>query len=77
MRKEIVIPEVSRNVRVVLESEAATSCSPARVLVYKDKQLVTEIIAEIESEMGADGGFYSVVKLREKKEEVTTDNARK
>lgn len=50
-------------IRVEVESEIATSNRPARVLVYDNNQLVTEIIAKVEPKQGADGGYYPCVTL--------------
>lgn len=52
--------------RVDIESELGTSRRPARVLVYDGDQLVSEVIAEVELKMGADGGFYHCVTLKKK-----------
>ena len=51
-------------VRVEIESESATSSRPARVLVYEDDRLVSEVIAEIELKIGADGGWYHCVAFK-------------
>lgn len=51
-------------IRVEIEQEIVTSNRPARVLVYDDDKLVSEIIAKIEYQEGADGGFYSCVTLQ-------------
>ena len=53
-------------VRVELEQEVGTSRRPARVLVYEDDQLVAEVVTEVESKQGADGGYYHCVILKKK-----------
>ena len=50
---------------VKLESETGTSANPARVLVYDDDQLVSEITARIEPKQGADGGYYPCITFTE------------
>ena len=51
-------------VTVNILSEIATSREPARIMVYEGDKLVAEVTAEIHDEQGADGGIYSVVKLK-------------
>ncbi|MBI2450588.1 MAG: hypothetical protein HYV47_03590 [Candidatus Nealsonbacteria bacterium] len=55
---------MSEMIRVETESEVATSERPARVLVYEDDKLVAVVIAGIERQKGADGGFYPCVTLK-------------
>ena len=64
MTQEAATQELLGKVRVEVESESGTSHRPARVLVYKDDQLVAEVVAEIELKQGADGGFYHCVTLK-------------
>lgn len=54
-------------VKIIVESEGVFSSKPARVLVYEDNCLVTEVVAKIELKQGADGGYYHCVDLTEKK----------
>lgn len=56
---------MSESIRVELVDEI-TTIGPyhARVLVYDDEKLITEVHAHVEKEQGADGGYYSVVKLK-------------
>ncbi len=63
--KKIVMTH-SKNIRVEIESERATSRDPARVLIYENDKLVTEIIAENHLQEGADGGLYNCVTLKKK-----------
>ena len=51
-------------VRVEIKSEIATSRDPAKVLVYEDNHLVTEVTAEVELKQGADSGWYHCVTLK-------------
>ena len=51
-------------VKVEVKSEIGTSSDPAKVLVYEDDRLVTEVVAEIELKQGADGGWYHCVTLK-------------
>jgi len=53
-------------VEVKVISEMATSRNPARVLVYKDGQLIEEVVASVKPERGADGGYYFCVKFEKK-----------
>jgi len=38
----------------------------ATVMVTEDGKLVEEVLVEMESQQGADGGFYTAVKLTKK-----------
>ena len=51
-------------VRVEVKSETGTSRDPAKVLVYEDDRLVTEVVAKVEMKQGADGGWYYCVTLK-------------
>lgn len=51
-------------VRVDLESQSGTSHDPARILVYADDRLVETITADVESQQGADDGYYPCVILK-------------
>lgn len=53
-------------IRVDVRSETAISTEPARVIVYRNNTPIATIEGRIELEQGADGGFYSVVKLESK-----------
>ncbi len=55
-----------KEIRVEIESEGGASSDPARVLIYENEQLKTEITAKIEPKQGADGGFYPCVTLEKK-----------
>jgi hypothetical protein len=54
----------SKNIRVEIESEIATSKDPAQVLVYDGDKLVAKVTADVESKQGADDGFYPCVMLK-------------
>lgn len=58
--------EVERRIRVELKDEIAIRKDPATVLVYDGEQLVAEVVAKVELDRGADGGWYYVVKLEKK-----------
>ncbi len=51
------------NIRVEIESEGGCSRAPASVKVYDDDKLIMEVIAKIEPQKGADGGWYNCVTL--------------
>ncbi|MBU6501095.1 MAG: hypothetical protein KGJ89_03130 [Patescibacteria group bacterium] len=51
-------------IRIALKQEEGISKDPARVLIYKDNELLAEVIAEIELKRGADNGFYNCVTLK-------------
>lgn len=53
-------------VRVQVESEGVISGKPAKMLVYENDRLVTEVIAKIEYKQGADDGYYPCVSLIQK-----------
>lgn len=55
-------------VRVEVRSETGTSRDPAKVRIYENDNLVSEVTAKIEPEQGADGGWYHCVTL-EKQEQ--------
>lgn len=57
---------LKEKVRVDLESEVATSGKPARVLVYEDDVLISEIVASIKMEQWKDGIWCHCVKLEKK-----------
>lgn len=50
-------------IEVRCSSETATSKEPAKMQVLEDGRVVSEVIATIVQEKGADGGMYNVVKL--------------
>ena len=54
-------------VQIIVESEVAISRRCARVLVYEGEQLIAEVRAKIEMEQGADGRYYSCIKLKKTK----------
>lgn len=53
-------------VRVEVISEEGTSSDPARILVYDNDCLVTEVVGTIEPKQGADGWYYPCVTLERK-----------
>lgn len=55
-------------IRVEVKSEIGTSRDPAKVSVYQDDHLITEVIAEVELKQGADGGWYHCVTLKKQKQ---------
>lgn len=62
------------SIRVDIKSEAGTSRDPAKVSVYENDRLVAEVIAEVELQQGADGGWYHCVTLK-KQERVSLTTA--
>lgn len=59
-------------VRVEIVSEEGTSPDPARVLIYENDRLITEVIAAVEPKQGADGGYYPCVTLTQKEQPQTS-----
>jgi hypothetical protein len=53
-------------IRVEIESEKVILGEKAHVFVYDDDRLVTEVIGEVVSQQGADGGWYPSVSLTKK-----------
>lgn len=53
-------------VRVEVKSEIGTSRDPAKVLIYEDDRLVTEVVAVVELKQGVDGGWYHCVTLKKR-----------
>lgn len=53
-------------VRIELKSQVGTSHDPATVRVYVGEKLISEVVASIEQQKGADGGLYPCVTLKEK-----------
>jgi len=51
-------------VRVEIQSEIVALGKPARVLVYENGNIVAEVVAEVDLQPGADGGYYHSVTLR-------------
>ncbi len=50
-------------VEVKIQSEGVATNRPAKVRVYVDGKLFTEVVAKIEPQQGADGGYYPAVIL--------------
>lgn len=58
-----------KKIRVELAQESVVSNTPASVRVYQGEELVTEVVAEIVLQQGADGGHYNAVALVENQPE--------
>lgn len=55
-------------IRVICHDEIGTSRDAAEVLIYEgERKLIYRVVATIEYEQGADGGYYACVKLKQEK----------
>lgn len=56
----------SNNVRVKIVSEMGNVKHPAKILIYENEQLLSEMLAKVEHKFSADGSFYPCVNFEKK-----------